>query len=104
VVGFAAAYALSALVVAGIISLYAAAILKRWRRAGLLFSVTAALYGLLFLVLRMEEAALLSGSLVLLAALALTMYATRNIDWAGFAKPPAPPPGRAGGEAEDARA
>ncbi len=104
VVGFAAAYMLSATVVAGIISLYAAAILKRWRRAGLLFSVTAALYGLLFLVLRMEEAALLSGSLVLLAALALTMYATRNIDWSGFARVPAPPPGRAGGKAEDAPA
>jgi inner membrane protein len=104
VAGFAAAYGLSALIVSAMISLYAAAILKRRLWAGLLFSVTAALYGLLFLVLRMEEAALLSGSLVLLAALALTMYATRNIDWAGFAKPPAPPPGRAGGEAEDARA
>jgi inner membrane protein involved in colicin E2 resistance len=38
----------------------------------------------------MEEAALLSGSLMLLAALALTMFLTRRIDWQAAVKPAAP--------------
>ena len=92
VVGFAAAYGLSALIVAGMISLYAAAVLRRRLWGGLLFAVTAALYGLLFLILRLEEAALLSGTLVLLAALAVTMFATRRLDWNGPVNRPAPPP------------
>jgi inner membrane protein len=80
-VGFAAAYGLSALIVAGMISLYSAAVLRRRLWGGLLFALTAALYGLLFLILRLEEAALLSGTLVLLAALAVTMFMTRRLDW-----------------------
>ena len=91
VVGFAAAYGLSALIVAGMISLYAAAVLRRRLWGGLLFALTAALYGLLFLILRLEEAALLSGTLVLLVALAVIMFATRRLDWSV----PAGLPGRA---------
>jgi inner membrane protein len=90
VIGFAAAYAVSAFVVAAMISLYAAAVLRRRLWGSLLFATTAALYGLLFVILRMEEAALLSGSLMLLAALALTMFLTRRIDWQAAVKPAAP--------------
>jgi inner membrane protein len=67
-------------------------VLRRRLWGGLLFAVTAALYGLLFLILRLEEAALLSGTLVLLAALAVTMFATRRLDWNGPVNRPAPPP------------
>jgi len=81
VIGFAAAYAISGLVVAGMISLYAAAVLRRFLWGSVLFATTGALYSLLFVVLRMEEAALLSGTLVLLVALGLTMFLTRRVDW-----------------------
>jgi len=81
VIGFAAAYAISGLVVAGMISLYAAAVLRRYLWGFVLFAVTGGLYSLLFLVLRLEEAALLSGTLVLLVALGLTMFLTRKVDW-----------------------
>ncbi len=91
VIGFAAAYAVSAFIVAAMISLYAAAVLRRRLWGSLLFATTAALYALLFVILRMEEAALLSGSLMLLAALALTMFLTRRIDWQSPAKPASPP-------------
>jgi inner membrane protein len=90
VIGFAAAYAVSAFIVAAMISLYAAAVLRRRLWGSLLFATTAALYALLFVILRMEEAALLSGSLMLLAALALTMFLTRRIDWQSPAKPASP--------------
>lgn len=86
VIGFTAAYAVSALIVAGMISLYAAAVLHHFIWGGVLFAAAAALYGLLFVILRMEEAALLSGTLVLLGALGLTMYLTRRIDWYATAK------------------
>ena len=97
VTGFAAAYGISALVVAGMISLYAAAVLRRYLWGGVLFATTAALYGLLFIVLRLEEAALLSGTLVLLTALGLTMYVTRRIDWYAPGAPPLPPISSLGG-------
>jgi inner membrane protein len=89
VIGFAAAYAVSSLLVTGMISLYAAAVLRRRLWGSLLFAVTGALYALLFVILRMEEAAMLSGSLLLLAALAVTMFLTRRIDWQSPARPPA---------------
>ena len=99
IIGFAAAYAVSASIVATMISLYAAAVLRRRLWGSLLFATTGALYSLLFVILRMEEAALLSGSLMLLAALALTMFLTRRIDWQSPVKPARPTPG---GPASDA--
>lgn len=89
VAGFAVAYGLSALIVAAMVSLYAAAVLRRRLWGGVLFVVTSALYGLLFVILRLEEAALLSGTLVLLVALGVTMFATRRLDGAAVATAPA---------------
>ncbi|WP_299624638.1 cell envelope integrity protein CreD [Pelagibius sp.] len=81
VLGFAAAYGLSSALVAAMVSLYAAAILKRRLWAMLLCAMIVSLYALLFLILNLEEAALLGGTLLLFAALGLTMYVTRNVDW-----------------------
>jgi len=97
VVGFAAAYALSAGLVAGMVAFYAAAVLKRRLWGGLLCVMVAALYALIYLILNLEEAALLAGTLLLFAALGLTMYATRNIDWYNVGKTP-PAQEKEGGE------
>jgi inner membrane protein len=40
-----------------------------------------ALYGYLYLLLRLEDAALLAGSIGLFAMLALLMLATRRVNW-----------------------
>jgi inner membrane protein len=54
------------------------------RGAGLGFGAgVAGLYGLLWVLLQMEQTALVIGSLVLFAALAAVMVATRRIDWYG---------------------
>ena len=51
-------------------------------RAGLVFgSAAAALYGVLFVLLQLEQRALLLGSLLLFAVLAALRVATRRIDW-----------------------
>ena len=39
------------------------------------------LYGFLFLLLRLEDYALLAGSLGLFVMLALVMYLTRRVNW-----------------------
>jgi inner membrane protein len=39
------------------------------------------LYGYLYLLLRLEDFALLAGSLGLFAMLALVMFMTRRVDW-----------------------
>jgi inner membrane protein involved in colicin E2 resistance len=73
---FAAASASSLL-----ITFYSAAILRAWRRAGLIAGLLAGVHSVLFVVLRMEDFALLAGTGALFAALAEVMFFTRNIDW-----------------------
>ena len=41
------------------------------------------LYGLLYLVLRLEDAALLAGAVTGFVILTAMMFATRNVDWSG---------------------
>jgi inner membrane protein len=89
VIGFAAAYAVSGGLVVAMISLYTGAILKR-RWAWLLCVVVTGLYAIIYLILILEEVALLAGALVLFAALGLTMFATRNVDWFNTRKAEAP--------------
>ncbi len=80
-IDFAAAYAVAALSVVGIVGGYAAAVLRA-RRAGLILGAALALvYAILYGLIAAEQYALLIGSFVLLAAVALTMYLTRRIDW-----------------------
>jgi inner membrane protein len=51
-------------------------------RAGALFGAAlAALYGALYLLLQLEQTALVLGSLLLFAVLAAVMAATRRLDW-----------------------
>lgn len=78
---FAIAYAIASAATVALISAYGAALLRsRWRLASLT-TVLALLYGYLYVLLQLEDWALLIGSIGLFATLALIMYATRNIDW-----------------------
>lgn len=64
-----------------LITLYSAAILKTWIRATLIAGLLGAVHSVLFVVLRMEDFALLAGTGALFAALAAVMFFTRHIDW-----------------------
>ncbi|MGR3490608.1 MAG: inner membrane CreD family protein, partial [Shimia sp.] len=82
-IGFGLAYALAAGAVAALITAYGWTGLKLGRRALVLGAVLVTLYALLFLILRSADYALLAGATLVFAAIAGTMYATRNDDWYG---------------------
>lgn len=80
-VGPGLAYLLSALACIIMVTLYSVSVLHSGVR-GLYVAVGLAItYGCLYLVLRMEDFALLAGTLALFAALSLVMFLTRRIDW-----------------------
>jgi len=83
VIGFAAAYVVASLAIAGLNTAYSAAVLKSWRRAGVIGGLLIGLYALLYVLLSLEAYSLLIGSLLLFVALAGVMYATRRLDWTG---------------------
>lgn len=85
-VGFFAAYLLATVMTIGLVTFYSSSVLKRGNRALLIGAVLGALYGYLYLILQLEEFALLAGSLVLFCLLAGAMYATRTIDWFSLEK------------------
>ena len=55
--------------------------LASWRRAAFIGGLLVGLYAVLYILLSLEAFSLLIGSLLLFAALAGVMYATRRIDW-----------------------
>lgn len=93
--GFAAAYAIAAASCIALIGYYVAHVLRSLRR-GLLFGLAlSALYGLLYVLLRAEDHALLAGSLLVFACVASAMIATRRVDWYAVAANPSAPEGPA---------
>jgi inner membrane protein involved in colicin E2 resistance len=60
---------------------YSASILRSWARATSIAALLTAEYGVLYIVLRMENYALLAGTTALFVVLAALMYFTRNVDW-----------------------
>jgi inner membrane protein len=81
VIGFTPAYILASAAIAGLNTAYSAAVLGSWRRAAFIGGLLVGLYAVLYILLSLEAFSLLIGSLLLFAALAAVMYATRRIDW-----------------------
>ena len=81
VTGFTAAYVLASAAVIGLLTAYSAAVLKSWRRARFIGALLVGLYALLFVLLNLEAWSLLIGAVMLFAALAGVMYATRQVEW-----------------------
>jgi inner membrane protein involved in colicin E2 resistance len=73
-----------------LIVLYSAAILRSQVRAGVIGALLAGVYGILYVVLRQENYALLAGTGALFAALGAVMFFTRNVDWDSDAPGPQP--------------
>jgi inner membrane protein len=83
VIGFLVAYLLAAAAITLLNTAYSAAVLKSWRRAGIIGALLAGLYALLYVLLSLEAYSLLIGSVMLFLALGAVMYATRNLNWGG---------------------
>ena len=86
VIGFTPAYVAASAAIIGLLSSYSAAVLKSWRRGQFIGAMLTGLYALLFVLLNLEAWSLLIGSVLLFAALAGVMYATRNVDWGAVGK------------------
>jgi inner membrane protein len=95
--GFAAAYLIASASCVALNGYYVAHVLKSVRRGALFGLALSALYGLLYVLLRVEDHALLMGSMLVFACVASAMVATRRVDWYTLAANPsatAPPAGR----------
>jgi len=79
--GFAPAYLVAAGAIVALLAGYAHAVLRGGARAGALTAVVAGLYGYLFVLLQIQDYALLVGALGLLGILAGVMFLTRSVDW-----------------------
>ena len=64
-----------------LISLYLLGVLKENKLAGFIFGTLGLLYGFIFVLVQLEDFALLMGSLGLFIILAVVMYFSRKIDW-----------------------
>jgi inner membrane protein len=78
---FLVAYTIASVATVGLISAYGAALLQSRLRVLGLAGVLALLYGYLYVLLQLEDWALLMGSIGLFLILALVMYTTRTVDW-----------------------
>jgi inner membrane protein len=80
-VGFDVAYALASSAIAGLVSAYSRTVLGNRRRTAAIGGLLVGLYFYLFVLLQIQDYALLVGSAVLFAILATVMFTTRRVDW-----------------------
>ena len=78
---FKYAYIIAAVANIGLITAYTRGVLKHYLQTVLIFAVLTILYGYLYVVLQLQDFALLMGSIGLFVILAVVMYLTRKIDW-----------------------
>jgi len=78
---FTKAYLIAGSAVVILITLYSKSILKIWKFPVLIGISLTALYGFIFVIIQLENYALLVGSIGLFAILAGVMFASRKIDW-----------------------
>lgn len=78
---FETAYLLAATAIISMITVYSYRVLSNTRKTGIVFGVLILLYGYLYILLQLQDYALLMGSIGLFTVLAIVMYLTRNIDW-----------------------
>lgn len=81
--GFTLAYIVASAATGGMLAIYVARSLASVSSGLLMAVLFALLYSFLYLVLRLEDYALLAGALLGFAALTAVMFATLKVDWSG---------------------
>ncbi len=79
--GFAVAYTIAAAAVVALVVFYGLSILHSRGRTAVIGAILSGLYGCLYVLLQIQDYAVLIGSLGLFCILAAVMYATRHVDW-----------------------
>jgi inner membrane protein len=80
-VGFDIAFGAAAVATVGLIGLYAGWAFRSTRYQIQALAIFTAVYGLIYLLMRLEDFALLAGSLASFLGLSVAMWLTRNLDW-----------------------
>ena len=80
-VGFALAYSVGTSATIALVAGYASRVLRSRRRGSIMGALIAGLYGYLYVLLQLEDYALLLGTVGLFAVLATVMFVTRDLDW-----------------------
>lgn len=80
-ISFNWSYLISGMATIGMITLYTKSVLQNLKATLLIFGILIILYGFMFVVLQLEDYALMIGSFGLFATLAIVMYVTRKVDW-----------------------
>ena len=78
---FSLAYIIAAIAVIALISLYSISILKNKKFPAFIAISLSVLYSFIYVIIQLEDYALLVGSIGLFAILAVVMYFSRKIDW-----------------------
>lgn len=78
---FMSAYLIATVAVVALISLYSISIMKNRKFPTLIGLSLTALYGFIYVIIQLENYALLFGSIGLFLILAAVMYVSRKIDW-----------------------
>lgn len=82
-IGFDTAFIGAAVATVSLCGLYAATVFRSAVKGLLSLVAFAAAYGLIYVLMKSEDYALLIGSVAAFGAVALTMAVTRNLDWYG---------------------
>ncbi|WP_339608082.1 cell envelope integrity protein CreD, partial [uncultured Roseivirga sp.] len=80
-VGFNNAYLIASAIIVGMVSLYAKSILQSSKLAMVMFGFFTLIYSFIFVILQLEDFALLVGSFGLVLVLGFCMYLSRKVDW-----------------------
>lgn len=86
---FQYSFLVASVAIMALVAAYSRSALGSGALAAAVAGVVAVLYGFLYILLQLEDYALLLGSAGLFAALALFMYLTRKVDWFTVLKPAA---------------
>ena len=80
-IGFEGGYLAAATATSLLVGSYIGTVTRSTAKGLQIFAIIAAIYALLHLLLRVEDYALLIGSLAAFAMLTAVMFATCNVDW-----------------------
>ncbi len=77
------AYLIASIATIGLITFYIHSVFKNTTVSAALFAFLSALYGFIYILIQLQDGALLFGSIGLFVLLAVVMYYSRKIDWYG---------------------
>jgi len=80
-ISFSYSYIIAAIGTIGLITSYSITLVKDKKTVSVLFLILIALYSYIFVLLQLEDFALLAGSIGLFVILAIVMYLSRNMNW-----------------------